>query len=257
MDQTVDLEEVAKLVKKRDFKGLDRVLSTAKGISALDLKKLAKLSDSARIQALIENKYSEVVKHQVEGGTKDEAGMTGKAPSPLKSDADSSSALEEVATGDSQKDRSIKMFFDAIKTNISDCNNASAALLARQITIEIFGRNPSDIAKLIRSKCLNLKDKNNPALCRRVYNGDISPSRYVDMSSEEMKSESLKNEEVKMIEVSLYECQIPTQKAETDIFKCSKCGERKCSYRQLQTRSGDEPMTTFVTCECGNKWRFC
>lgn len=32
--------------------------------------------------------------------------------------------------------------------------------------------------------------------------------------------------------------------------------ERKCSYYQMQTRSADEPMTTFVRCvACGNRWR--
>lgn len=42
----------------------------------------------------------------------------------------------------------------------------------------------------------------------------------------------------------------------TDEFKCRKCGERQCSYYQLQTRSADEPMTTFVTClNCGNNWK--
>ena len=45
--------------------------------------------------------------------------------------------------------------------------------------------------------------------------------------------------------------------ASTDEFKCYKCKQRKCTYYQLQTRSADEPMTTFVTClNCGNKWKF-
>jgi transcription elongation factor S-II len=44
--------------------------------------------------------------------------------------------------------------------------------------------------------------------------------------------------------------------ASTDEFKCFKCFKRKCTYYQLQTRSADEPMTTFITClECGNRWR--
>ena len=43
----------------------------------------------------------------------------------------------------------------------------------------------------------------------------------------------------------------------TDEFKCYKCKKRKCTYYQLQTRSADEPMTTFVTClNCGNRWKF-
>ena len=45
--------------------------------------------------------------------------------------------------------------------------------------------------------------------------------------------------------------------ATTDLFKCYKCSKRKCSVYQLQTRSADEPMTTFVTCLiCDNKWSF-
>ena len=42
----------------------------------------------------------------------------------------------------------------------------------------------------------------------------------------------------------------------TSEFKCRKCKKRECSYYQLQTRSADEPMTTFVTClNCGNNWK--
>ena len=42
----------------------------------------------------------------------------------------------------------------------------------------------------------------------------------------------------------------------TDEFKCRRCHQRECSYYQLQTRSADEPMTTFVTClNCGNNWK--
>ena len=43
----------------------------------------------------------------------------------------------------------------------------------------------------------------------------------------------------------------------TDEFKCFKCKKNKCTYYQQQTRSADEPITTFVSClNCGNKWRF-
>jgi len=42
----------------------------------------------------------------------------------------------------------------------------------------------------------------------------------------------------------------------TDAFTCRKCKQSKCSYYQLQTRSADEPMTTFITCiPCGHRWR--
>ena len=42
----------------------------------------------------------------------------------------------------------------------------------------------------------------------------------------------------------------------TDIFKCGRCHKKECTYYQLQTRSADEPMTTFVTClNCGKRWK--
>lgn len=42
----------------------------------------------------------------------------------------------------------------------------------------------------------------------------------------------------------------------TDRFKCHRCGQKQCSYYQLQTRSADEPMTTFIKCLiCNNEWR--
>ena len=48
----------------------------------------------------------------------------------------------------------------------------------------------------------------------------------------------------------------PKMEANTDNFTCRKCSSNKCSYYQLQTRSADEPMTTFVTCiNCGNRWK--
>lgn len=50
---------------------------------------------------------------------------------------------------------------------------------------------------------------------------------------------------------------LPKIEASTDDFTCFKCKSKKCTFYQLQTRSADEPMTTFVTClECGNRWKF-
>ena len=44
----------------------------------------------------------------------------------------------------------------------------------------------------------------------------------------------------------------------TSMFKCGKCKQNNCTYYQMQTRSADEPMTTFVTClNCSNRWKFC
>lgn len=40
------------------------------------------------------------------------------------------------------------------------------------------------------------------------------------------------------------------------IFTCNKCKSQKTTYFQMQTRSADEPMTTFVTClNCSKRWK--
>ena len=45
--------------------------------------------------------------------------------------------------------------------------------------------------------------------------------------------------------------------ATTNRYICKKCGNRKCTVYQMQTRSADEPMTTFVNClVCGNVFKF-
>lgn len=41
------------------------------------------------------------------------------------------------------------------------------------------------------------------------------------------------------------------------MLTCGKCGMKKTSSYEMQTRSADEPMTIFATCLCcGNRWRF-
>ena len=40
------------------------------------------------------------------------------------------------------------------------------------------------------------------------------------------------------------------------LFKCGRCKSKKTTYYQLQTRSADEPMTTFVSClNCEKNWK--
>lgn len=45
-------------------------------------------------------------------------------------------------------------------------------------------------------------------------------------------------------------------KNQEGFFTCNRCKSKKTSYYQLQTRSADEPMTTFVTClNCDKNWK--
>jgi len=106
---------------------------------------------------------------------------------------------------------------------------------------------------------LNL-DKNsyiqNKKLLRKVKKNEIEPSELAFLSPQKLFKEH-------------WEKYLNRQKAKdelayskytgivTTIYTCGSCKKNKCSYYQLQTRSCDEPMTTFVTClNCGNKWKF-
>ena len=89
----------------------------------------------------------------------------------------------------------------------------------------------------------------------KIINKNIKAHKIAFMTHQEMLPDKwkekidLKNER----ESNQYE---PKIEANTDTFTCRKCNSNKCSYYQLQTRSADEPMTTFVTCiTCNNKWK--
>ncbi|KAG0433226.1 Transcription elongation factor A protein 1 [Dictyocoela muelleri] len=141
---------------------------------------------------------------------------------------------------------------DMLPTNIDYKKTAN---LACQIEKYLYETGKLNDFKLVRSKYLNLKNKTND-LAERIYSGELTPERFIEMTIEEMKSESLKEEEARYAKKALYDSTMPKLEAETDIFQCSRCKQRKCSYRQLQTRSADEPMTTFVKCVCGHAWKF-
>lgn len=62
-----------------------------------------------------------------------------------------------------------------------------------------------------------------------------------------MASEERKAADNKIKEENLFKSlSAEEQQAETDAFQCSRCKQRKCRYRQAQTRSADEPMTVRI-----------
>ncbi|XP_060929983.1 transcription elongation factor A protein 2 [Limanda limanda] len=135
-------------------------------------------------------------------------------------------------------------------------------LLANQIEEQIFQEFKSTDIKYktrLRSRISNLKDQKNPELRRGVLRGSISPPRIARMGAEEMASTELKRIRETLTKESIREHQLSkVGGTETDMFLCSKCRGKSCSYTQVQIRSADEPMTTFVLCNsCGNRWKAC
>lgn len=134
--------------------------------------------------------------------------------------------------------------------------------VAKEIELEVYKSEYSSVNDSYRNKLrtftMNLRNKRNPELRGRLLEGTISPQAFIKMTPNEMAPEALKLEIEKLNKQNLFDAQGATEKrAVTDRFTCGKCKHKKVSYYQMQTRSADEPLTTFCTCEnCGNRWKF-
>ncbi|XP_063104045.1 transcription elongation factor A protein 2 isoform X7 [Cavia porcellus] len=137
----------------------------------------------------------------------------------------------------------------------ADCERLSAQI--EECIFRDVGNTDMKYKNRVRSRISNLKDAKNPELRRNVLCGTITPQQIAVMTSEEMASDELKEIRKAMTKEAIREHQMArTGGTQTDLFTCGKCRKKNCTYTQVQTRSSDEPMTTFVVCnECGNRWK--
>lgn len=95
----------------------------------------------------------------------------------------------------------------------------------------------------------------NPKLLSNVKSGLVKASDLASMTPQQLWPEKWCDLEESRILKQIASLEKNMDSA-TDMFQCRKCKERKCGYCQVQTRSADEPMTTFVWClNCGNRWK--
>lgn len=148
-----------------------------------------------------------------------------------------------------------KVFYKVDQESGSKCVELATSL--ENCLFEAFGGTTSDYKTQVSEITYCLRDEANPEFRSKVLSGELSFHHLCKMSAHDMASLE-KKMELNQMEKDYFR-EISTaenQSASTDMFKCSKCKQRKCTYYQLQTRSADEPMTTFVTCcHCGNRWK--
>tara|TARA_B100001057_G_scaffold415902_1_gene433671 strand:- start:103 stop:516 length:414 start_codon:yes stop_codon:yes gene_type:complete len=110
----------------------------------------------------------------------------------------------------------------------------------------------------IRSICLNVNKNSsikNEYLINKINKGEIKGEDIAKLSVYDINPDNWK----KILDEKLKRDKIKYElkpEAMTDQYKCRRCGSRKCSYYEMQTRSADEPMTQFFTClDCDNRWK--
>lgn len=108
---------------------------------------------------------------------------------------------------------------------------------------------------LDKFKMIILNLKFNNIIINKINNKEIKSQAIANYSHQDFYPEKWKklieNKELK--NKNKYNEKLESN---TDNYTCRKCRSNKCSYYQLQTRSADEPMTTFITCiSCGNRWK--
>jgi transcription elongation factor S-II len=119
---------------------------------------------------------------------------------------------------------------------------------AQKWFVDIDWENPVFV-EMYRSRAVSLyryKDKLSEMSISEFADSspvDLKPIRWAEMIAKIIEKEK-----------ALY-----SKSSTASIFMyCSSCKRKtKCDYYQMQTRSADEPMTTFVTClECDKRWKF-
>ena len=116
----------------------------------------------------------------------------------------------------------------------------------------------NDCAFLINDIFINKVDElikimeESEYLGEMITSGHILPEEIAYMKPHELCPERYKS----IVEKKAYEHNQKKNKG-SNIFSCKKCKQSNCEVTQKQTRSADEPATTFVKClECGFNFRF-
>lgn len=117
---------------------------------------------------------------------------------------------------------------------------------------------PTPALHTLGCKRLMFNLASNPALHA------LAPELLAHMSDEEMAKgtvvERVQQQERERHEAyvdMLKERQAAVERTHTEsVMHCRKCASANLNFVQVQTRSADEPMTCFLTCNaCGHRWR--
>jgi transcription elongation factor S-II len=264
------LKELQKGVRPSE----DLLRSTRIGIIVNKLKQ-HKSPDVARLSGEIVSKWrNEVNKNKSAGaatprrsstpnGTASPSTPGDKGPKPTLPPEKRSWKAENIdisATQSKIRDSCIGLMYDGL---VFMSTETSKVVLAKAMAVEAaaftaYGPETKEQYRTkIRSLYQNLKNKSNQQLRARVLTNDVTPEQFVKLSHDELKSAERREADRKIEKENMDKAMVAqAERSISTSLQCGKCGQRKVTYTEAQTRSADEPMTLFCTClNCGKSWK--
>ncbi|KAK9777438.1 putative Transcription elongation factor S-II [Seiridium cardinale] len=278
-DPPADILAQLELIKKEPAPTEEILRSTKAGVVIAKLNKNAD-KDIAKVASDIVVKW----RRSVEAEKKARAGKSHPSPSPAPATKPASPASKvsggpkKKFEGDAEKrtfktegvdisrigvevrDSCIGLIYNGLAYRSYE---PAELVLQRAMEVEnaafkLFKGASNDYKGKIRSLFQNLKGKTNAELGQSVISGDVTAERFVRMSGPELMSAEQRKITAELEKENMSKAQVPmAEKSVSEELTCGNCKQKKVSYTQAQTRSADEPMTTFCECmNCGKRWKF-
>ncbi|EAU38462.1 conserved hypothetical protein [Aspergillus terreus NIH2624] len=273
------LKELQKGVKATE----DLLRSTRVGIIVNKFKQ-HKAPEVARLSSEIVSKWRNEVNKQKATGSPSASqrssgsprpqpnGTTASSPAATPSDKTSklsvppdkrswkADGIDVNQTANRIRDSCIGLMYDGLCLHSTE---APRAVLAKASAVEAaayaaYGPETKEQYRTkIRSLYQNLKNKSNPTLRVRVLSSEVTPEHFVKMSHDELRSAEQREQDAKIQKQNMDKAMVAqAERSISTSLQCGKCGQRKVTYTEAQTRSADEPMTLFCTCmNCGKSWK--
>ena len=186
-----------------------------------------------------------------------------KNNSPEKSEDDDfpkKYLIEEKYLGDSSRNNTRKNLYKYLKICLKD-EKEKEKLFEKIVEIENelyknYGFGGPYINRVLEI-LHNIKDDKNEEFRQNIVDGKISPEELSTMDENDMLNKNKRKEIENKIDNKIKALIVVEEiSKEEGVYTCPKCHNKKTTQQELQTRSADEPMTIFITCQvCGNRWK--
>ncbi|GFE55717.1 transcription elongation factor s-ii [Babesia ovis] len=273
-----EVQEILSSLRQLDEIEVDKTMLQSTRIGVI-LTKLTRnqadgIEDLKAIASKLTNKWKDALRRQASGEHSFEgAPLKRKKTEPTEAHSASEPEYQHELHNQEIRDKAVLYIFKALVAGKeSTYDHKRASKLAYDIEGGLFDKylmnqsSQKEYTLKLKSIAFNLKDPKNTTFSDKIYNGDIEAKNVAAMESAEMASEEKKMERINILQESLEACQsdwavknilMSKDGKKKGQFKCFKCHSSDTVYYQMQTRSSDEPMTTFVTClQCSNRWKF-